>query len=182
MGYYATGSGSITVKIGKVTEAETAAQIEQDLEQWVSQKIADAGLEPVFVTLNQDEAEVELNFNGKYWEDEILSALDTLSLFISDGEIEFSGEDDSHWKFFFRNGRWNEVNGEVVYGETDKPEPPICVLKDGVLLGIFNPQTGKEIPYSLLDLWSLAQEDEGSPEQKEHLRLKKLLEGKGVQF
>lgn len=47
--------------------------------------------------------------------------MNTLSLYIVDGEIEYSGDDDCHWKFVFNKetGGWDEIEGEVYYSLSD---------------------------------------------------------------
>lgn len=47
--------------------------------------------------------------------------MNTLSLYIVDGEIEYSCDDDCHWKFVFNKetGEWDEIEGEVYYSLSD---------------------------------------------------------------
>lgn len=51
----------------------------------------------------------------KYHEEDIQETLKILAPITSDGEVEFAGEDDSHWVFRFENGCFTEYNGSIVY-------------------------------------------------------------------
>lgn len=43
--------------------------------------------------------------------------LNILSPYITEGSIEYSGDDDCHWKFVFNKDtkEWDEIEGEVYY-------------------------------------------------------------------
>ena len=53
----------------------------------------------------------------KYHEEDVEDGLEKLLEIapIKDGECNFTGEDDAHWRFVFRNGKWIEQSGRVVY-------------------------------------------------------------------
>lgn len=52
-----------------------------------------------------------------YKEDAIKFLMEKVTPFISDGTIEFTGEDD-FWRFNFVDGEWVEETGEVTYTPT----------------------------------------------------------------
>lgn len=53
-----------------------------------------------------------------YHDEEVEKALFSLIPFgIKEGAIEFIGEDESLWRYIFRDGKWVEENGHVEYGE-----------------------------------------------------------------
>jgi len=57
---------------------------------------------------------VALNFNAsKLGDDSIL--LGALAPFVESGEIEMAGEERSHWKWVFKDGKVHEFTGQVVY-------------------------------------------------------------------
>lgn len=56
------------------------------------------------------------------------------------------------------------------------PEPPFCVIRDGVFYGLFSAQTGKELPCQLLDYDNFSQAEEGSDEYRDYQRLEAIME------
>ena len=65
---------------------------------------------------------------SKYYEDDTYEVLDKIAPLVESGEIEYSGEDESHWRFIFKDGTWNEEYGYIHYeseltkAEEDKEE------------------------------------------------------------
>ena len=53
--------------------------------------------------------------HGKYYEDNVYEALLNVKPYIKDGEFIFNGEDDCHWRIKFKNGSWDEENGDIYY-------------------------------------------------------------------
>lgn len=104
MGYYASYSGDITVR--KTTE---------------SLMILDNNI--VCDTYDETDDEVEASFGNseKYYEEDWLDFLQKLEPFTVTGNIRFDGDEDCHWAFNFRNGKWYEDRGEVVFEESEHP-------------------------------------------------------------
>lgn len=75
----------------------------------------------------------------KYYEEGIKELLNILEPYVETGNIVFSGEDDCHWQFDFRDGKWHEDDGEICYG-TDEPmevtvkDKKVLVSKNGQML------------------------------------------------
>lgn len=102
MGYYAQGEGVISFK-----EKPTEKQLET-LKNVLYMK------DGCFYWQDND---LYLSYNEKYYESDIYAALDSLTSFIVSGYVEFAGEDGEHWRFVFRNNKWEEESGQIVYGK-----------------------------------------------------------------
>ena len=103
MGYYAEGHGAISAKdkqsfdaIGAIMRSDTAC-----LES----------------TPFYDVLEYDIWNNDKYYGGEVLDFLNSLSEYINKGEIYYSGEDGSIWRFLFNpaTSSWLEQSGIAVY-------------------------------------------------------------------
>lgn len=57
---------------------------------------------------------------SRYNEDEVHNFFKAFTPFTKEGVVEYTGEDDSHWRFEFRNGRWYEDVGRIVYDEDNE--------------------------------------------------------------
>ena len=73
--------------------------------------------EYVFTELHHDPVNKTLEFygNGKYHDDEVYSFLNRITNITESGEIKFHGEDDTHWRFIFKDNEWKEESGKVCY-------------------------------------------------------------------
>lgn len=58
---------------------------------------------------------------GYGFDDDILSALNSVSEIaeVLSGNLEFIGEDDTHWRFIYKDGKWRKERGEIVYYPCD---------------------------------------------------------------
>lgn len=119
MGYYATGNGSITFN----------RVLNENEVQFLADRLANEGFEYDDYTIDAPKGSSSFNvyMNAKYHDDDVKWLLETIKNIapIADGCIEFVGEDDSNWRFVFKNGEWLEQNGQVVYKD-DEP----CGLQD----------------------------------------------------
>jgi len=105
MGYYASGSGYIEFR----------------------QDITDEDFEEISSVLNNspiknyfDRNCADVNQDGNYFEEDWEELLEELTPFAKSGEINFCGEDDCFWRFIFRNGKFVDENGSVIYESEDK--------------------------------------------------------------
>jgi len=105
MGYYADGGGTVNFR-PDVTQDEFK-RIEEILDRFD-------------VENDYDDTDASFCLHEKYYEDEWVCLLDELSPFVEDGELCFDGEDGAHWHFIFRNGKFIEESGKVIYEEEDK--------------------------------------------------------------
>lgn len=110
MSYYASGSGYIDV--GSVCPPEQALR---DLAEH-------GGLDSRLVEPNQYSPYYTIDVvheYGDYSEEEVIDFLSMTgrALQILDGTIEFTGEDDLHWRFVWNgeDGCWYEQNGSIEY-------------------------------------------------------------------
>lgn len=110
MSYYASGSGYIDVGSARPSE-----QALRDLAEH-------GGLDFQLVEPNQYSPYYTIDVlheYGNYSEEDVIDFLSMTgrALQILGGTIEFSGEDDSHWRFVWngKDGRWYEQNGSVEY-------------------------------------------------------------------
>lgn len=109
MGYYAYGNGSVLLKNGINKE---------ELFKKLDEKLNDAfGLEYEFNKVGM----IDITDYENYSEEDIMEFLNILIPYIKEGSIEYSGDDDYHWKFVFneKDQKWDEFDGEVYYSLED---------------------------------------------------------------
>lgn len=101
MGYYADGHGWVRVK-----------------EKEYGNKVAD---ELAYrYTINDRELDtISFDEYAKYYETEVLNTLNAIVSYISEGEVEYTGEDEEHWRFILKDGKWEYQSGHIVYGDLD---------------------------------------------------------------
>lgn len=130
MGYYATWGGQIKFKDKPSKD--------------IIEKINDC-----FVCYDQNENTLSVGDYSKYYEDAAYEVLDKIAPLVESGEIEYSGEDESHWRFIFKDGTWNEEYGYIHYeseltkAEEDKEEFLGRIID--VMQDCFDDQKGKTI-------------------------------------
>lgn len=100
MGYNASGDGSVVLK--KEVPEEILELLNSSDVGFETEDSPDGGLWLTF-------------YYDKYHEDDVIHALNKLAPYTESGDIEFTGEDDTHWQFHFENGKVEERDGEVVY-------------------------------------------------------------------
>lgn len=96
MGYYANYNGAIKLKENP------------------PQAILDS-FEDYFENFDYYEDSICFGGYGKYYEDTVTDLLEEIIPYVSDGTIEYAGEDGGHWRFAFVDGKWEEQDGEIVY-------------------------------------------------------------------
>ena len=99
MGDYATAQGSVKLK-----ERKDYA------------KVADE-LRPYYEINDYDFTNICFGNYGKYYEDEVEAILNAILPHISEGEVEYVGDDNTYWRFILKNGEWVEQNGHIVYDD-----------------------------------------------------------------
>ena len=107
MGYCASGFGSVTAN-----SKESYHSIIELIER-------NEGKPYSALSIEDHTLVIELQYEyEKYHDDEALGFLIEICPFVSEGMIEFEGEDDYHWAFKFDpdTGQWNEFSGRMVYG------------------------------------------------------------------
>ena len=108
MSYYANGSGSIRFKapLGKEVFDLFAGYLNEIFEE----------------VYPADDERQEISVCGyfKYHEDEVEELLRDhfTNIMVEAGDLRFVGEDDAQWRFVFRDGKWIEEDGEVLFGIT----------------------------------------------------------------
>lgn len=121
MGYYANGYGHITAKnvdsykkIRKMFGYNPGTN-ETPFDFWE----------------NEDELTINISNDGKYYEDEVDDFLISITEFITEGEVEYVGEDDCRWRFVFdpETVSWKEEDGYVTYGK-----PSLSDVSEGDLI------------------------------------------------
>ena len=110
MGYYASGYGECTLKDGvdlillnydlNMNGAHTI-----DVNRLTASKMIDVKENRISISTEDQ----------KYYEEEVYCDLNILTKYITEGYIDFVGEDDAHWRIALKDGEWSEQNGEVVY-------------------------------------------------------------------
>lgn len=110
MGYYANGSGSATIIKGQ-EEALTAI-----LENKYGERGVRCGLDYDIEEI-QGVYYIEIYDSDKYYEDETNELLSVIAPYISEGNLNYSGEDDCIWRFNFdpETKEWKEENATIDY-------------------------------------------------------------------
>ena len=62
-----------------------------------------------------DEVEWTLCYDGNFHEDCVESYLNVIAEYVDHGDIEMQGEEDTYWKYVFKDGHWHEVSGRIAY-------------------------------------------------------------------
>ncbi len=96
MSYYATLGGDIVVKENNFNEVFERA-------------------DKIFPYAGKWKDGIEVSGYDNYHEEEIKDFLDEIAPYTESGEIFFTGEDDTRWKFKFTGNRWEEFNSKCVY-------------------------------------------------------------------
>lgn len=115
MGFECSWWGQLEVREGKLEELNKLLQ--SDLEYF-----RDFGVGMVktsrYVGPNKTVPGEELQIcnNGRYHEDEWSDFVAKILPYVK-GRITFDGDEDSHWCYDLKDGEWEELNGEIVYGE-----------------------------------------------------------------
>lgn len=119
MGYYADGSGYIDIVANEDNWTEIALDVKLMLD--------DAGFGvfvPKLLPLS-----IDFDCSGNYHEDDVIGVLNDISnkYEISSGELEFTGEDNIHWRFIYDDGVWIEEDGDVVYRHGKEHLYIVCI-------------------------------------------------------
>lgn len=73
---------------------------------------------------------IEMSFDKKYYEDQIMGLLGTLAPYTVEGEFSFCGGDGERWRMFFTGADWEKQCGEIIYTDlaissSAAPCPPL---------------------------------------------------------
>ena len=101
MGYYASGYGVCVLKEDSDFDA-----LERDMKEYGCCLNVELRSTKEFVVRAEEQ---------KYYEDEVYHDLNILTNYITFGYIEYTGEDDNHWRIALKDGSWAETEGKVVY-------------------------------------------------------------------
>lgn len=130
MGYFAQGAGTIYLK------ESLPEKIKRDFEY-------EYGYADIYGNA------LEFSGSGNYHEDDVTKLLNGIIPYAESGYVEYTGEDDTHWRFVLSNGEWNESNGRVVYDD----EPRLSLNNSdkaefiGTLIDKVEDVLGKEDPF-----------------------------------
>ena len=103
MGYWAQGSGDITLR--KPISCTDLEEVERILEASMFEyDVYESGTSKV----------ISIWYSDKYFEQEIIDTLNDLKQYASDIYIKFSGEDGQMWEFLMKNGEIETENLEPV--------------------------------------------------------------------
>lgn len=109
MGYYASGYGECVLKDGT-----DLALIDYDLNRNGARVIDVDRLTVNKIRLCAEEQ--------KYYQEEVYLDLNILTKYITEGYIEYAGEDDAHWKIMLKDGKWVQQQGKTIYDLSDIPD------------------------------------------------------------
>ena len=99
MGYYAYGSGVISVRSDFPDDA---------LADCINNTFSDSDYD-------RERHELYLSNDDKYYHDEVMDCLRAIAPYATGGEIEFHGEDETFWRFVIKDGKVREDYGRIVY-------------------------------------------------------------------
>lgn len=102
MGYSANGYGYLETK----------------RTQEVLEIVSNSDLELNMSNLGNDCLGIDFYLNDNYNEDDVYDFLRKITPYVLNCDnLEFTGEDDTHWRFVFKGGRFYEQNGHIEYEE-----------------------------------------------------------------
>lgn len=99
MGYYATAKGYVKLK-----QRDDGTKVLEELRS-------------CYEINDYDFTYIVFDFYSNYHDQEVKAVLNAVLPYISEGEVEYTGEDDAHWRFILKNGKWVEQNGHIVYDD-----------------------------------------------------------------
>ena len=110
MGYYASASGSATIINGKKEE------LEKILEDKYGKYGQHCSLDYDFFE-DKDGDCIEITDSENYHEEDTIEFLKTIAPYITEGCLDYSGEDDCIWRFVFNpeTKEWKEENATIDY-------------------------------------------------------------------
>lgn len=116
MSYYATGNGTIDFK--EILTEEAKEKVKKILQETFGEAVEVGTYTPSFFkkrTENYSYASIWTD--SKYYDYEVSEALDEISKVaeIAEGEIDYRGEDDTYWRYIWKDGGWCEEYGKIVY-------------------------------------------------------------------
>ena len=113
MGYYAHGSGVLKLK----------SEVPEDVLALLSWE--NAGFSEV---ADSPDGGLWLTFeHSKFHDDDMVHAMNKIAPYVESGDVEFCGEDDSHWRYHFHDGKMEEQGGEIVY-KSNRPKRKFRVM------------------------------------------------------
>ena len=98
MGYYANGSGNVELR-------------DSEFKEIVKNVLSDTF--ETFTSGSPNDLTVSVFIDDKYYKDSVLETLEKIAPYISEGEIEYHGEDEAAWRFVFtqETKQWEEIQG-----------------------------------------------------------------------
>ena len=78
-----------------------------------------ADIEYIFPEYTITNGTIEMYGDGKYYEEETVKLLKDISPYLEMGTVAFYGEDHTHWRFLYIDGRLVEQQGDIVW-ETNR--------------------------------------------------------------
>lgn len=107
MGFYASASGDATIKEG----------MKEILEKVLDEKYGENGRN-CSLDYDFDDNRIDIYDSEKYHEEDTEEFLDTIAPYITEGALNYSGEDDCIWRFVFdpASQSWNEEDAKIYYG------------------------------------------------------------------
>ena len=121
MGYCAVGCGTIIMKkpsdseIRKILDTLdlTDANFLDSIQEYCN--FDDFNITETIPTLVFD-----IGANQRYYDDEIREFLLAIESYVISGELNYEGEDQTFWRFYFRNGHWYEDTGTITYEDGER--------------------------------------------------------------
>lgn len=106
MGYYASGSGDAIIK-----ENVNKNELKELLN-----KVIDEHCYNIEYVLNDDDIRIYFWNNYSSWhEEDTMEFLNTLTPYITEGCVEYKGDEDCNWRYILKDGKWIEQNGTIYY-------------------------------------------------------------------
>ena len=106
MGYCASANGTVTVK-----DTADLATVREALDRVFDEVSGPHATCPANLV-------VSTHSDSNYHDSAYFGLYERIAPFVADANVEFAGDDDSHWKHVFSDGQWREIPGKVVYNES----------------------------------------------------------------
>ena len=129
MSYYANYSGNI--KFSNIVPKELIKEADEIFENFY---------------YDENDGSADFGGNDRYSEDDMYRYFEKITPYTLSGEIEYVGEDNSIWRFIFKDGEWREESGRIEYGDSKEISLSLRPEFIGQIIDIFDDEIDPDKP------------------------------------